>query len=163
MLHDDESNTIVARKENDAGLSREYEAKIFCDLIHPEGAEVLAEYGAHFYKGRAACTVNSFGDGTAYYIASRNDDRFFSDFYGRLTADLDIARILDTDLPEGVTVQQRTDGERRFIFILNFTRDEQKLDLGRTTLRDMLTNDTLTGPITLEGYGSLVCEPASAP
>ena len=71
---------------NALGLTGEYEAREFCDLIHAETATVLATYGADFYAGRPALTVNELGQGQAYYIASRNDERFLDDFYAALAA-----------------------------------------------------------------------------
>ena len=53
-------------------------------------------------------------------MASRNDSKFLADFYGKLAADLDLLRALPAELPQGVTAQLRTDGEKKFIFVMNF-------------------------------------------
>ncbi len=56
----------------------------------------------------------------AYYLAARAKGELLSDVYGRLVADLKIKRVLDTELPAGVTAQLRTDGVTRFVFLMNF-------------------------------------------
>ncbi len=158
VLNDDEHNLVVAESDNDAGLSGEYKAKMFCDLVHTEGSRVLATYGQDFYAGRPAVTVNTFGKGRAFYVASRNDGRFLEDLTGRLAADLGIEPALKATLPEGVTAQLRTDGQRRFVFLLNFTTAAQTVELGGQQARDMLTGDACGSTIQLDPHGSQVIE-----
>ena len=156
VLYDDEANAVVAVPGNPLGLRGEYAASTFCDLIHAESAEVLATYARDFYAGRPALTVNRCGDGRAYYIASRNDERFCDDLYGALALQLHLPRALDADLPDGVTVQLRTDGRSDFLFLLNFTPQAHTVDLGRQAFTDMLTDRRVSGSITLAAYGSAV-------
>ena len=44
-------------------LEGTYDCGILCDVIHAEGAEVVAEYGSDYYQGMPSLTVNSFGQG----------------------------------------------------------------------------------------------------
>ncbi len=44
---------------------------LLCDLIHAEGAEVLASYQEDFYAGMPAVTRNTYGKGTVYYVGSQ--------------------------------------------------------------------------------------------
>ena len=155
-LYDGETNVVVPIAKNGLGLSGRYKARELCDLIHVETAQVLAKYGADFYKGRPALTVNTSGRGKAYYIASRNDDRFHDGFYGSLVKRLGLRRALATNLPKGVTAQLRTDGENDFIFLLNFQPAVRKLNLGRGEMFDMVSGKRVKGTITLPAYGSLV-------
>ena len=148
-LWPDDHNTIMPGN---------YVAKEFCDLIHAETARVLATYQSDFYAGRPALTENVVGAGKAYYIASRNDDRFHTDFYAGLTRDLKLRRVLDTDLPTGVNAQLRTDGKREFVFLLNFTSTRQELKLGPGKFRDLATGQSMTGTVAMAGYGALVLE-----
>jgi beta-galactosidase len=156
VLHDDERNTVVAA-EGAAGLAGEYEAHVFCDRIHAEGAEVLATYGEQFYAGEPAVTVNAFGEGKAYYVASRNDERFLADFYGAIAGELGLARVIDAELPRGVTAQMRTDGQRTFVFLLNFTREPKTVAIGGE-YADVIGGGALSGSVELPGYGSMVLE-----
>jgi len=152
-LYGDDRNRIVMADDNALGMSGQYETRELCGLIHPEGADVLATYGDDFYAGRAALTVNAFGQGRAYYVASRNSDAFLSDFYGRLIEQMQIRPILDAQPPAGVSVQVRSDGESDFVFLMNFAEEARAVDLGDEALTDVLTGESAAGTVTLERYG----------
>ena len=152
VLYEGDTNTVVPTTDNGLGLKGEYTARDYCDLIHPETAQVLATYKSDFYAGRAALTVNAYGEGSAYTISSNNDDRFLGDFYGALAKELDMLRSLDAHLPHGVSAQLRTDGERPFIFLMNYNDAVRGIDLGNTVYTDLLTGETATGVIKLGVY-----------
>jgi beta-galactosidase len=151
-----DTNGVVPVAGNLLGLSGEYVARELCDLIHAESAEVLATYAGDFYAGRPALTVNRYGQGNACYIASRNDERFLDDLYGALSAELDLLRSLDADLPSGVSAQLRTDGERRYVFLMNFNAHPVSVDLGDAACTDLLTDVQVSGSVALDVYGVMV-------
>lgn len=66
-LAPEQSNTLVF---TDGTQSK---CGLLCDLIRPEGAEVLATYGEDFYAGSPAVTRNGFGKGTVYYVGTQPD------------------------------------------------------------------------------------------
>ncbi|OMF71564.1 beta-galactosidase [Paenibacillus peoriae] len=152
-LHDHDRNHILPLEGNELDLQGEYEAVELCDLIHTEGAEVLAVYGSDFYAGRPALTVNRLGEGKAYYIASRNTGLFHSHFYRSLIDNAGISKALNVKLPHGVNTAIRTDGVHDYIFILNFTREPQKITLDGRTYADMLENHAIEdGSVQLDAY-----------
>ena len=155
-LYEEDTVAIAAQSHNSAGLEGTYDAGIFCDIIHAEGAQVLATYVNQFYAGTPAVTVNQFGKGRAYYIASRNEARFHTDFYGYLMQNLALRRALGTDLPKGVTAQVRTDGEGEYIFLLGFNRELVTVNLGDVSYQDMINGGSVTGQIDLEAYSSRI-------
>ncbi len=162
-LYPDDRNRIVMTEDNALGLAGEYDVRELCGLIHSEGADILATYGDDFYAGRPALTVNAFGRGKAYYVASRNSDEFLADLCGRLIADLDIRPVIEAPLPVGVTAQMRSDGVDEFVFLMNFTAGEQKIDAGGESFIDMLAVEPVKGDIRLEGYGlKILRRPARA-
>lgn len=152
-LYDGETNAVVMNAGNPLGLSGTFEASELCDLIHLEGAVDLATYGGDFYEGRPALTVNKLGAGKAYYIASRNDQAFLSAFFGAVIAEAGVTRALDVELPYGVTAQVRTDGERDYVFVQNFSESEQSIDLDGEGYTDLLTGDDVGGALPLPKYG----------
>ncbi|MBN1515402.1 beta-galactosidase [Candidatus Sumerlaeota bacterium] len=160
-LYDEEKVEVLAAEGNEAGLNGAYAATTFCDLVHLEGAKALAAYNSEFYKGRPAATVNHHGQGRAYYIASRNDDRFHADFYNTLINDLKLRRALGCKLPNGVTAQVRTDGQRDFIFILGFNREPVQIDLGAQKYRDVVSGVEVQSTLALPAYTTRVLEPVS--
>ena len=149
-FYDDDVNYVVL-KDGQAG--KEYEAIELCDLIHTETAEVLATYKNDFYAGRPALTVNRFGAGKAYYIAFRSREDFLQGFYDQLIEELQIEKVLPSELPEGVTAQKRTDGQHDYIFVMNFNSDERTVDLGSLELTDLVDGGKAKGSIKLPGYG----------
>lgn len=157
-LYEDEHPQVLPSPDNGVGLTGTYESRTLIDLLHAETAQVLATFDRDMYAGKPALTVNRFGQGRAYYIASRNDMRFHTDFFGYLMRDLGLKRVLDAPLPEGVTAQLRSDGRREFVFLLNFKRDPQKVDLGPRPHTDLIDGSTLCGPIDLPPWGNRVLE-----
>ena len=155
-LYEGDANAVLPASGNGLGLSGEYVAREFCDLIHADTATVLATYGSDFYAGRPALTVNELGKGRAYYIASRNDERFLDDFYGALSGQLSLLRALDADLPSGVSAQLRTDGERRFVFLMNFNPTPATVNIGALSSTDLLTGVPLDKQVELPAYGVIV-------
>lgn len=159
VLYDDE--TVPVRTSEASGLGGPFNAKIFCDLIHAEGAEVVATYAGEFYADRPALTVNRFGKGRAWYVAFRGDDSFHEALYARIIKESGLSPALAAPLPEGVTVQRRSDGEREFVFVLNFTPVAQVVDLGSGG-HAIPGAHAVAGPVTLPAYGTLVFERRAA-
>ncbi len=126
---DDEPNSLVP-KPGTPGLSGEYAARQLLDIVHLEGAEALATYGRDFYAGTPALTRNRRGAGQAFYITSRNDERFHRDFYGWLARDLGLSRAVPGELPEGVSACVRHGDGVDFVFVLNTTAALATVDAG---------------------------------
>lgn len=122
-LYEDDRNAL-------SWNGKDYEVFGLCELIHAEGSEVIGTYGADFYAGRPALTVNRRGEGKAYFIAARTGANFLDDFYKQVIADTGVERALDADLPAGVTAQVRTDGADDHVFVLNFGPAKARIDLG---------------------------------
>jgi hypothetical protein len=85
-------------------------------------------------------------------IAARTTGSFLSDLYGKLIADLGLQRALNVPLPAGVTAQLRTDGQTRYVFLMNFNRHEVRVPLDGA-YRDMLANTTVSNEVKLERFG----------
>jgi beta-galactosidase len=104
-----------------------------------------------------ALTVNRFGAGRCYYLAARPaEDGFHDQLVRGLVRELGLARNLDVELPEGVTVQKRTGGGKTFLFLHNCTGEEKTLALGGVRLVDAADGSALTGRVSLPGYASRV-------
>ncbi|WP_309122156.1 beta-galactosidase [Paenibacillus sp.] len=130
-----------------------YESHELCDLIHSEGAEVLATYESDFYAGRPALTVNRFGRGKAYYLATRAKEPFYERFYAQLAAEAGVKRVLEADLPAGVTAQARTDGENEYVFVMNFSGAPQTVALDGRAYVDLVNGGSVTGALELPTNG----------
>jgi beta-galactosidase len=156
-LYPAERNLLAMSPGNEVGLMGAFEASLLCDLIHAEKARVLATYGRDFYAGRPALTVNDFGRGKAYYIAAHTGEDFLNPFYGNLASKLSLARALDADLPEGVSAMVRTDGNKDFVFVMNFGTDSALVHL-KGSFTDEVSGAMVRGTLDLPGYGIRVLE-----
>jgi beta-galactosidase len=154
----EERNALVPAVGNELGLNGSYAIKDYCALIHPEGARVLASYGSDFYAGRAALTVNDFGEGQAYYVAARTEEPFLNDFLGKLAARLKLKPALPGTLPTGVSATVRSNGEKRFIFVMNFNPQPATLELGKTAYKSLISGQSVSGVLVLPAYGVEIIE-----
>lgn len=137
-----------------ASMAGEYDAVELCELAHAETASVLGVYREDFYAGRPALTVNRLGQGQAYYLATRACGAFYKDFYGALLQEAGIRSVLPATLPEGVTVQARTDGVTEYLFVMNFSGQEQAVELDGAEYRDVESGEKLEGSsLPLPVYG----------
>lgn len=153
-LHDHDRNGIVLQAGNPLGMEGAFDVHELCELIHSEGADVLAVYRDDFYAGRPALTVNALGDGKAYFLAARvSEPSFYDSFYGKLVADAGVRRAIKAELPAGVTAQLRTDGEQDYVFILNFSGKEATVGLDEARYTDVESGEAVTGGMSLPLHG----------
>jgi len=152
-LYDNEHNSIKFTGDSGFNFGHEYKSNTLCDLIHAETAQVLAAYQKDFYKGRPALTVNSFGKGKAYYVATKTEDDFLEDFYEKVIRESGLKPVLNKKLPEGVTVQLRGNGTEEFIFVMNFTDKPQNVELDERNYTDMLNYSNVGSNMELPPFG----------
>jgi beta-galactosidase len=144
-LYADQTNTIVL-----SDGSGSYSCSRLADLLQVDSAQVLATYGSDFYAGMPVVTRNSFGAGSAYYLASDPDDAFLDRFYGQIAQAHGLAPTLTA--PEGVEVAVRHKDGRPIRFILNHNARPATVALPQPA-RDLLTGQMVTGQLALDGYG----------
>ncbi len=124
-----------------------HEAAVLCDLLHSEGARVLAVYEEDFYAGMPVLTCNDFGKGRAYYAAARSDAAFYEKLMDRVCSEQHISGLLET--PEGVEAAIRCKPEKEYLFLLNHNKEPREVTL-RFTCRDLLTGNGYVCGDTLE-------------
>lgn len=148
----EEIDALPEGKENQFEYQgTKYPAKLLCDLIHTEGADALCSYEQDFYRGMPAITVNSFGKGKAYYVATSSDEAFYTEFLKNVCEEVDVKPVLVT--PELVEASTRENENGRFLFLLNHSEEKKKVDL-QGTCKDILTGIKYQdNTITLEAKG----------
>ena len=90
---------------------------------------MLGTYGEDFYQGEAALTVNQYGKGRAYYIASFGEDALYRDLYQKLAGELSLKRALEELPPQGVEACLRENREAQYLFLQNFSGRQQQVSL----------------------------------
>lgn len=152
-LFPDQSNQIVL-KEQWGALSGEYQCGLLCDLIHSEGAEIKAVYGSDFYQGMPALTVNKFGAGHAWYVATSPEPSFLQGFLTNLCKEKGITAPIPP-VP-GVEISQRTNESETYLFILNHNDQPVNVDLGTVKGMDLIVGQPVTNTVTLSAKGVLI-------
>ncbi len=146
-------NSIVM-KETIGELSGSYECGMLCDLLHTEGADVLAEYGTDFYKGMPVLTRHAFGQGEAWYIASDGEEAFIAGLLQHLCQQQSIQPVLDT--PAGVEAGRRVKDGQAFLFLLNHNAEAATVELGSLQTSNMLEDQPVGSSIEVPGNGTII-------
>ncbi|MBI1880391.1 MAG: beta-galactosidase trimerization domain-containing protein, partial [Chloroflexi bacterium] len=127
-----------------------YTCDLWDEVLHLEGARALAQFRHDFYAGWPAVTEHHFGQGWAYYIATRPEPQFLDQMLGVILTDLGITAPLPA--PDGVEVTRRLAGEQEFMFILNHHPEEREIALPEP-MRDLLTGRVFEHRLSLAGRG----------
>ncbi len=151
-----QSNRIVMKKAT-GGLKPSYASSMLCDLVHSEGAEVVAEYGEDFYQGMPALTVNRFGSGEAWYLATSPEAAFLRDWLPGLCAEAGIKPLLE-EVPSGIETTLRIKDGRRLLFVLNHNADAVDVKLAGHSGTDLLSGKPIGGTASLAGRGVWIIE-----
>lgn len=154
-----QSNSLVL--SHDGGISTgAYTCDLWAEVLHLEGAQALARFGHDFYAGYPAATAHRFGQGRAYYIATRPEPQFLDRMLGTILAELGVAPPLT--VPEGVEVTQRGNDGQKFTFVLNHHPEEREIYLP-VPMRDLLTGQVYERRLALPGRGVaiLVAQPVN--
>ena len=160
-VRSEEVDTLFDNEENIIELYRnkeEYKCTHICDLIHLEGAEALGEYKSDFYKGRPAITKNNFGNGKAYYIASRNEDAFNREFLSSIINEIGIEKNIDTTLPNGVTISKREKGNYEYLFIQNYGEEDIDIKLDNKEYFNIIKETIVKEKLNIKGYSIEILE-----
>jgi beta-galactosidase len=131
-------------------LGKTFQVRDLCDVVRLLGAEAFADYNEDYLAGMPALTRNRYGKGTAYYIASRNEEAFQKEFYQTLIKESNIAQNLGGNLPYGVTVTKRC-GDRDLLFVQNFNSSKCKVTLNKE-YEILETGEKVSGEFELMEY-----------
>lgn len=121
----EESDALPSGAENHFTYrGKAYPAKLLCDLSHLERAEALSVYEEDFYAQMPAITKNQFGDGRAYYVATRSSEEFYQTLMADICEECGVESLLAPQ--ENLEVTMRRNENGRFLFLLNHADREQE-------------------------------------
>ena len=106
----------------------EYPAEMLCDIMHLEGAESVSLYEEDFYRGTPVITKNRFGEGTAWYIGTRSDRKFYHRLLMDIFRETGVESVMQT--PDGVEAAVRENKNGKIVFLLNHTNEEKDILIG---------------------------------
>ncbi|WP_188697493.1 beta-galactosidase [Pullulanibacillus camelliae] len=149
-LFPEQKNTMVMVEELE-GFKASYDCGLLCDLIHAEGAEVLAQYGQDFYQGIPVLTCNRFEKGQAWYVGTSPEPEFLKHFVRKLTQEKHIYPILNA--PENIEVSVREKDGKQFMFLLNHNKERAQVILDSESQEDVLSGEAVSGRIEIPAKG----------
>jgi len=115
---------------------KQYKAKIICDIIHLEGAEVVATYEKDFYQGTPVITRNTYGEGITYYIGTSSEEEFYLDFVEHICKEKGIEK--EARVPDGIEAVRRQNVNGIFLFLLNHTDNDLEFEMEKDCV-DIIT------------------------
>jgi beta-galactosidase len=147
-LEPDMSNTVVVPEASRLPAGR-YACQRWCDVLHLEGAQVLATFGDDFYAGFPAITEHQFGTGRAYYVATRPEDALLEALVALLQDEMRLASPFVAPA-EVEIVQRQGPAGTAYTFLLNHTTEAVEVALP-TSMYDVLKQTTHAGALHLPG------------
>ena len=103
-----------------------YQVHTWCDLLEPEGAQVLARYQGRFYSGAPAITKNQLGKGSAYYVGTIGERAMYRTL---LIGAFQEQGIPIVRLPQGIEATTRSGEGGTYQFFFNNTPHGQDFHL----------------------------------
>jgi beta-galactosidase len=155
-LSTDQFNRLICKE---GSLSGTWKADLLCDIIHAEGAQVIANYADDFYAGTPALCRNNYGKGQVWYLGTRPESPFLDRFTALICGECGITPVFPPQ--EGIEATRRIQGEKEFVFVLNHNKTETEVVIP-FACRDLLTdNDFSHGArCSLSAAGVLILEKA---
>ena len=116
-------------------------ARVFMELLKPEGAEVLAGYDHYNWKDYAAITRNKYGEGTAYYLGCMTDD---NTLYKVIKGALGSAGVELSGYSYPVIVREGTNDFGKTVrYFLNYSAEEQEVTYKYDDGEDVISGEEI--------------------
>lgn len=126
---------------DDADSAEVGEARVFMELLKPEGAEVIAGYEHYNWKGYAAITRNRYGMGMAYYLGCMTDNATLQNVIKAALGDAGV-KLSGYEYP--VIVREGTNDFGKTVrYFLNYSAKEQSVAYKYSDGEDVLTGETI--------------------
>ena len=126
---------------DDADSAEVGEARVFMELLKPEGAEVIAGYEHYNWKGYAAITRNKYGMGMAYYLGCMTDNATLQNVIKAVLGDAGV-KLSGYEYP--VIVREGTNDFGKTVrYFLNYSAKEQSVAYKYSDGEDVLTGETI--------------------
>lgn len=132
------------------------DCRIVCDIMHPEGAEVLASYGSDFYAGTPAVTRNSYKNGAVYYFGTVMDPDGLGKVLDCAVKESGTAAVIAEETALEVTC--RTLENRKYYFLMNFKDREVTVPAEFAGYVDVLTGKVVEAKETMKKFDVKIVE-----
>jgi beta-galactosidase len=131
--------TVRIKVDNMEGMNGSYDCKLWAEVLQLAGAKPVARYMQDYYQGQPAITVNSFGSGKAYYLASQPGKDFMKRFLLKVCRDAGVSQVLE-GAPENVeaTIRKARNGAK-YLFLMNHNYNPVETTLPEGNYVNLLT------------------------
>jgi beta-galactosidase len=144
------SNPIVLADASVHGAA----GSVWCDILTPQGGEVIGRYGGDHYEGRAALTANAFGAGHALYLGTVANDALLDAVIERLLTLGGVGYGPRRD--DAVEIAVRHQGDTELLFMLNHAADARTVRIDADRYRVLVGDHDGTSQLTVPAYGVVV-------
>jgi beta-galactosidase len=139
----------------DGPLAGIYPCTLWGELLHLEGAQALGVFAHDYYANGPALTVNQYGQGRAYYLATQPVDVLLANLAKELCHEVGVESVLQA--PKGIEVTKRVRADGRAIyFLLNHTQHAHHVLLPTGTFLSLLDGKSITAKIEVSAMNVVV-------
>ena len=127
---------------------------LLCDLMHLEGAQLLASYDENFYAGMPAITKNTFGKGCTYYIGTNMGQEGIDKVLKMATQQAGVHSVVNE--PTALEVVCRKTANSTHYYIFNFKETEIVIPDQFVGYTDLLTGKKVESGMRMKHYDALI-------
>ena len=127
---------------------------LLCDLMHLEGAQLLASYDENFYAGMPAITKNTFGKGCTYYIGTNMGQEGIDKVLKMATQQAGVHPVVKE--PTALEVVCRKTANSTHYYIFNFKETEIVIPDQFVGFTDLLTGKKVESGMRMKQYDALI-------
>lgn len=140
---------------NEDALQGTYPATLWGELIRLEEAQTLGTFASDYYANDPALTVNHFGQGHAYYIATQSNEELLDKLTLLLCEQANVQPVLAA--PEGIEVTRRVrDNGKSVYFLLNHNEQLQKVSLPTGSFTSLLDGKNVESEVSVGAVDAVV-------
>ncbi len=123
------------------------EAAVFNDELEPkEGTKVLASYADSYYKGVPALVEHAVGEGKVLSFGGAFTRETAEIFFDKLGVKAPYQNLVE--LSEECELAVRAKGEEKYLFVLNYSREEQTIQV-KKPMKNLYTGEEVSGGVKL--------------
>ena len=136
-----------------------YEVSLWLDVLKLKSAKPLAHYDEHWFAETPAVTVNEFGRGKVYYVATVPSSDFVSELLQRILADAGVdPNIVSASSPLVESVKAQKAGAE-FLHLINYSRVSQTVKLPEH-YQTMVGSSVVSGQCELKPFSAAILKRA---
>ena len=133
-----------------AGELWQGEASVFCDVIEPGGADVLARYESEYYRGHAAVTRQRYGKGAVVYVGCDLDDEAMRVLLWGIARTAGVNAVLPPQ-EDGIESVKRVKDKNTYVMVMNHNGHAAAVRLDGL-YEDMLSGRVMKDEFVLPAY-----------